>query len=135
VSRAHGAAVRRALVACCVGGAALGAAAAVDCTGRLDHAFGGYAYDPTLSCLEASGAIDVIAGADPGQCAMLRCWLAPDGSIYVTDAACDAPPDYVDETDNDFPACVKALALYNGPGHTLCPMPDGGGGAPSACGP
>ncbi len=124
--------MRRAIVVYGVVAGAAIAAAAVDCVGRLDHVFGGYTYEASLDCLEASGAIDVVAGADPGTCPMLHCWAAPGGTIYVTDEACDAPPDYVDHTHDGFPACVKALALYAMPQHKLCPMPDGGGGAGGA---
>ncbi len=109
----------------------LGAAAlsAVRCQGRLDHVFGGYEYYAAQDCLYASGAIDVIAGADPGLCPMLRCWVAPDGEVYVTDEACDAPSDYLDETQATSGPCVKALAAYARPAHDLCPTPpDGGGG-------
>jgi hypothetical protein len=108
-----------------------GAALAAACVGELSHAFGGYAYDSQQMCLEASGAIDVVAGADPGQCPMLRCWEAPDGTIYVTDEACDAPPDYVDHTHDGFPACVKALALYAEPEHDQCVVPEAGAGGGS----
>jgi hypothetical protein len=94
-------------------GVALGV---VHCQGRLAHVFGGYGYNATADCLYPTGAIDVIAGADPGTCPMLHCWLAPDGSIYVTDEACDAPPDYVDETQSTSGPCVKALAAYHGDG-------------------
>jgi hypothetical protein len=104
--------------------------AVASCQNRLAHIFGGYGYDPTLGCLEAPGAIDVVAGADPGPCYQVLCWQAPDGSIYVTSAACDAPPDYVNETENTSSPCVKALAAYAGAGHTPCPAPaDGGGGS------
>jgi len=108
--------------------AALVVLCAAACQGRLDHVFGGYAYDATANCLYTSGAIDVVAGADPGMCPMLRCWQAPDGSIYVTDEACDAPPDYQDLTHSTSGPCVKALAVYASLGHGLCPMPDGGAG-------
>jgi hypothetical protein len=108
----------------------LGAAlASAHCEGRLAHVFGGYSYDPVQDCLYTSGAIDVIAGADPGQCPMLHCWMAPSGDVYVTDEACDAPPDYVDETQATSGLCVKALAAYARPMHDLCANPpDGGGG-------
>ena len=101
--------------------------AAAACSGRVDHLFGGYAYDATNDCLYTSGAIDVIAGADPGTCAMLRCWVAPDGSTYVTDAACDAPLDYQDQTKSGSGPCVKALAAYARTGHDLCAAPPDGG--------
>lgn len=97
------------------------------CEGRLDHVFGGYPYDATQDCLDAPAAIDVVAGADPGMCPRLRCWLAPDGSYYVTDQACDAPPDYQDQTDDASSPCVKALAAYHRTGMGLCPgQADGG---------
>ncbi len=96
------------------------------CTSVVDHVFGGYAYDPANDCLQTSGAIDVIAGADPGMCPRLRCWQAPDGNVYVTDEACDAPVDYVDHTKDGSEPCVKALAAYARPGHGLCAGSDGG---------
>ena len=101
---------------------------AAACVGKLSHVFGGYAYDTQEGCLEPSGGVDVVAGADPGQCPMLKCWGAPDGSIYVTDEACDAPPDYIDHTKDGFPACVKALALYAEPEHHECVVPEAGAG-------
>jgi hypothetical protein len=102
--------------------------ASAACDNRLDHPFGGYAYNQGQGCLFTSGAIDVIAGVDPGMCPMLHCWEAPSGSIYVTDEACDAPPDYQDHTSDTSGLCVQALAIYASPGHGLCPMPDGGAG-------
>ena len=105
------------------------AIAGAACQGRLDHVFGGYPYDATQDCLDAPVAADVVAGADPGTCPQLgvHCWLAPDGSIYVTDGACDAPPDYQDQTKDVSSLCVKALAAYNRSGIDLCPgQPDGG---------
>jgi hypothetical protein len=108
--------------------AALGLLLYAGCEARVVHQFGGYAYDQGMACLFASGAIDVIDGADPGMCPMLRCWKAPDGSVYVTDEACDAPPDFQDDTNDTSGPCVKALAIYASPDHGLCPMPDGGAG-------
>ena len=105
------------------------------CSGRVDHLFGGYGYDPANDCLYTSGAIDVIAGADPGLCPMLRCWVAPDGSTYVTDEACDAPIDYQDQTKSGSGPCVKALAAYARTGHALCAVPpDGGAGGGAVTG-
>jgi hypothetical protein len=102
------------------------------CQGRLDHTFGGYFYDSTQDCLDFPSVIDVVAGADPGTCPLLRCWLAPDGSIYVTNAACDAPPDYQDQTKDGSSPCVKALAAYARPGMGICPgQPDGSAGGSS----
>jgi hypothetical protein len=112
------------LFAACVVRAAMG------CQGYLAHAFGGYAYDAVNDCLESSAVVDVISGADPGQCPMLRCWLAPCGAVYVTDEACDAPPDYQDQTHAASGQCVKALAAYGRAGHAMCaPPPDGGADA------
>jgi hypothetical protein len=109
--------------------AALAAAAA--CSDRIDHAFGGYAYDPAKDCLYTSGAVDVIAGPDPGMCPGVHCWVSPASLVYVTDEACDAPPDYQDETSADAGPCVNALADYYGDGGpSLCPAsPDGAPGA------
>ena len=112
---------------------ALGAAAtaalavAAACSDRIDHVFGGYAYDSAGNCLYASGAVDVVAGADPGNCPMLKCWEAPCGTVYVTDQQCDAPPSYQDLTHSTSGPCVKALAAYARTGHGMCAaLPDGG---------
>jgi hypothetical protein len=108
-----------AAVLLCLAGTALGA---VHCDARLAHAFGGYAYNETADCFYLSGAVDVIAGADPGQCPnRLRCYVAPDSNVYVTDDACDSPPDYQDETHSTSGPCVKALAAFARPGNSLCP--------------
>jgi len=103
--------------------------AAVGCHDRLAHFFGGYAYDATQDCLDPPGVVDVVAGPDPGQCPAVRCWQGPDGSIYVTSEACDAPPDYEEHTGDMSGPCVKALAAYADAGHDICPTPaDAGGG-------
>ena len=103
------------------------ALAAAACSARLDHVFGAYAYDPTGDCLQPPAAVDVIAGTDPGLCPQLKCWQRSDGTAYVTDQACDAPPDYVDGTKDTSGLCVKALAAYAGPGMGRCTgAPDGG---------
>jgi hypothetical protein len=108
--------------------AVVGVVAHASCQGYLAHTFGGYAYDSIDDCLTASGVIDVIAGADPGECPMLRCWVAPCGGVYVTDEQCDAPPDYQDETNATSGPCVKALALYAQPAHGQCEVVPTDGG-------
>lgn len=111
------------------------ALALTGCERRVAHVFGGYAYEPDGGldggdCLASSGAIDVIDGPAPAEpCKNVRCWLAPNGTAYVTDMACDAPPDYQDETQATSGPCVKALAAYGadgGPVHCPAPPPDGG---------
>jgi hypothetical protein len=111
----------------------LSALSAVGCQDRLVHVFGGYAYDPAQDCLVLTDAVDVVAGPAPAApCPVVRCWLGPDGVAYVTDTACDAPPDYQDETKISTGACVKALAAYQKKGHQLCPAAvDAGAGAGS----
>jgi hypothetical protein len=94
---------------------------AAACSARVDHVFGAYAYDPAQDCLQAPAAVDVIAGADPGMCPQVRCWQAPDGTVYVTSEACDAPLDYQDHTKDTSGPCVKALAAYASSGNGLCP--------------
>jgi hypothetical protein len=103
--------------------------AAFSCDGRLAHIFGGYAYDAGNDCILPAGTIDVIDGPAPAvPCSTVTCWVAPDGSVYVTTTACDAPPDYRNGTNDTSGPCVKALAAYgmeNGAGR--CPAsPDGG---------
>ncbi len=103
--------------------------AGAHCTDQVVHVFGGYAYDPAQDCLEAPGALDVLEGPAPAPCPTVRCWLAPDGTAVVTDEACDAPPDYEDETSASSGLCPKALAAYGRAGHGQCPAsPDGGTG-------
>jgi hypothetical protein len=92
------------------------------CQGRVAHVFGGYAWEADGGvdggCFEASGAIDVIDGPpETDLCKKVRCWIAPNGAVYVTDTACDAPADYHEGTDDPSGPCVKALAAY---------APDGG---------
>jgi hypothetical protein len=104
------------------------------CVARPIHVFGGYAYDPTMDCLDPACTIDVIAGVDPGPCAAVRCWQSPGGSLYVTSTACDAPPDYLDQTNNGSSLCVKALAAYGRVGHDMCTAPPAGtGGSGGGC--
>jgi hypothetical protein len=121
-----------------VAGALLVVLAANACETRPLHVFGGYAYDATHACLDPACAVDVVAGAPTAPCPTVRCWLSPEGIVYITSTACDAPPDYVDETNNPASTlCVKALAAYNQPdgGPTFCPASDigGGGGAGGGC--
>ena len=118
-------------------GALLVVLAANACESRPIHIFGGYAYDATHGCLDPACTVDVVAGAAPAACPTVRCWLSTGGIVYITTAACDAPPDYLDETANPASTlCVKALAAYNQPdaGPALCPASDlGGGGAGGGC--
>ncbi len=99
--------------------AGLGAAG---CDDGLVHLFGAHRWDPDRGCLESAAAVDVIDGADPGQCAELRCWQSPAAETYVTTTACDAPPDYREGTHDpaDSP-CGLALAAYAGADHGICP--------------
>lgn len=97
------------------------------CVGRVAHVFGGYAYDEAGDCLLTPGVVDVIDGPAGTPCKKVRCWVAPDGTVYVTDTACDAPPDYQDQTQASSGLCVKALEAYEAEGHGRCPTaPDGG---------
>jgi hypothetical protein len=114
-------------------GAAALLLALAGCEKRLAHPFGGYAYEPDGGpdggCLAASGIVDVIDGPAPAEpCKVLRCWQAPDGTVYVTDQACDAPADYQDHTADTSGPCAAALAAYGADGgRVLCPAaPDGG---------
>lgn len=112
-------------------GLAACAAAAVHCGDLQVYPFGGYAYDPTADCLEAPGALDVIEGPMPAPCPVVRCWVDPDGTAVITDEACVAPADYLNETDDTTGPCPKALAAYAQPNHSPCPPGTGGGGAGS----
>lgn len=104
------------------------------CERRLAHTFGAYAFQADGgpdggSCLAAAGVVDVVDGPEPAApCKVVRCWQAPDGDVFVTDQACDAPADYVDRTDDTAGPCGKALEAYGADGgRVLCPpAPDGG---------
>jgi hypothetical protein len=124
---------RAALIA--LAGALLVVLVANACESRPIHVFGGYAFDPVNDCLDPACAVDVVAGLDTGPCPIVRCWLSSTGIAYITSTACDAPPDYTDDTRNPASAiCVKALAAYRGTNHTICPSSDiGGGGAGGGC--
>lgn len=86
------------------------------CEDRPVHAFVAARFDPEAACLEEPAAVDVVAGADPGTCAVTRCWEAPSGEVFVSSTACDAPPDYTDKTEAPAGSpCSKALdALSSG---------------------
>src|SRR5262249_60725685 len=55
--------------------------ASAACDNRLDHPFGGYAYNQGQGCLFTSGAVDVIARGDPGMCPVLPRWQAPGRAV------------------------------------------------------
>lgn len=107
---------------------ALALSGAAGCEDRLFHAFDAYPYDPHGDCLGAPEAIDVLDGPDPGKCPDLRCWKGPDGTFYVTDAACDAPLDFEDRTSDAEGPCVGALAAYARPNHGRCGLETKDGG-------
>jgi hypothetical protein len=49
--------------------------------------------------------------------------MAPDGTAYVTDRACDGPPDFRDGTADTSGACAAALAAYGADGGQVrCPV-------------
>lgn len=103
---------------------ALGAAAAAVACVDQTYLFLGRRYAPGRDCLDTTTAMDVMAGADPGNCEA-RCvsgLAALDASpalpsasgdggkdIYVT-VMCPPLPHGVDAVDPNQPACVKALA-------------------------
>ena len=85
------------------------------CEDRPVHAFIAARYDPDGACLEPPAAVDVVAGADPGSCPVTRCWETPSGEVFVSTTACDAPPDFVDKTDDVAGSpCGKALDALAG---------------------
>jgi hypothetical protein len=88
------------------------------CDGGRVHPFGAYPYDPVHDCLGAAQAVDVLDGPDPGPCAKVLCWVAPSGDVYVTDTACDGPPDFQQQVAGP---CALALADYKSSGHGRCP--------------
>jgi hypothetical protein len=108
---------------------AIALAGVVACDAGVGHVFGGYPYDEKHDCLGATEAVDVIEGPEPASCSAVRCWRAPSGVTYVTDRACDAPPDYIDGTHDTTGPCVKALEAYGrtNPKHGRCPGTGSGG--------
>ena len=66
----------------------------------------------------------MLDGPDPGACPGARCWVTPNGTIYVTDQACDAPIDFIESTTGP---CKSALQAYKK--RTMC-----GAGASSGAG-
>jgi hypothetical protein len=97
-----------------VGTRALAVALAITgCEDRSVHLFGAERYDPEGHCLEAPATVDVLSGPDPGPCNDLRCWQSPSGEVYVTSAACDAPPDFADRTSDPAGSlCAEALDAF-----------------------
>lgn len=100
------------------------ALAVVACSDAKSHIFTAFPYDPDHDCLGSAVVVDVLQGSDPGPCNVVKCWVSPRAQAFVTDRACDAPPDFVDRT-NDPPlgVCAKALAAYAKPGHAACKSP------------
>lgn len=66
-------------------------------------------YDAEGDCLGPVLAVDVVSGPDKGACNTLRCWISPGGEVYVSEAACDAPPDYAESVDGP---CKQALCAH-----------------------
>jgi len=108
--------------------AALGLVVAVlaGCPATHVHIFGAFRYDAMSCCLEDAAGVDVIDGPDPGNCAEVRCWISPASEVYVTDKACDAPPDYSEHTSDTSGPCVDALAAFQGKKRCGGPGSDGG---------
>ncbi|HVY44257.1 MAG TPA: hypothetical protein VHB21_00200 [Minicystis sp.] len=108
----------------------LGAAAFAACSNREVHAFSAWAYDADRDCLERPSIVDVLDGPDTGPCSQLRCWVSAGGDVYVTDTACDAPPDFKNETSDETGLCPEALKVYGRDMHGECPMSGTGGSIP-----
>lgn len=82
------------------------------CTDEV-HVFGAHRYDTEGDCLEGAAAVEVLEGADPGPCEQVRCWVSPEGEIYVTSTACDGPPGYEERSQpSEGEPCDLALAAY-----------------------
>lgn len=95
--------------------------AAAACTDMTVHPFSAYALGGSGECIEPAGVIDVIDGPDPGECDVLRCWVDPEGQVFITTTACDAPHGFVDHTKDPAGSdCYRALALFDKPGHSQC---------------
>ena len=105
------------------------ALALTGCKRRVAHLFGAYIYDadggPDGGCLYSPTVLDVLDGPEPEKpCTNVICWLGPDGTAYITDRACDGPPDFTDHTQDTSGPCVKALEAYGADGGKVsCPAP------------
>lgn len=89
---------------------ALFAALSLACEKPSSHFFSGYPYDPVKDCIGSAAVIDILDGPDK-TCTEVRCWVSPEGSIWITDQACEGPPDFQDHTSTGGP-CEPALDAY-----------------------
>ena len=87
------------------------------CDDRSAHVFMASRYDATADCLGPTLGVDVVEGPDQGACNTLRCWISPGGEVYVSYAACDAPPDYAESSEGP---CKQALSAYEA--MRVCPQ-------------
>ena len=108
--------------------AVLALAILASCSNREVHVFSAWQFDIDRDCLEPPAVVDVLDGPDNGPCKQIRCWESADHKTYVTDTACDAPPDFKDETKDPTSPCVEALKVYGRDQHGVCPTGAGGGG-------
>lgn len=108
------------------------------------YGFLGRRYTTDRDCLATTTSLDVVRGADPGDCPA-RCVSAPplpdaspDGNVtaaprdlYVT-IMCPPLPHGIDPVADDDPACVRAIAALTrkdtclGDGGSTAPRPDAG---------
>jgi hypothetical protein len=98
------------------------------CTDRLAHGWAAWQYDIQHDCLLTPAVVDVLSGPEKGTCQQVRCWESPGHEIYITNTACDAPPDYTNETNEKSGACHAALEIFGRASHGQCVVPDGGAG-------
>ncbi|MFO0669636.1 MAG: hypothetical protein U0235_08430 [Polyangiaceae bacterium] len=133
----------RHLLFCGLVGAVAASALVLACSDPT-YVFLGRRYAPERDCLATATSLDVLRGADPGDCPA-RCVSAPplpdaspDGNlaaaprdVYVT-VMCPPTPHGIEPIASDDPACVRALAALGrkdtclGDGGSSAPLPDAG---------
>jgi hypothetical protein len=81
------------------------------CDDPVSHIFVGRFYVDGRDCLGTNATIDVVEGADPGDCAPV-CLVKPDDdggrSVYVSTMCAPYPPFY--DAGGGDPGCPRALA-------------------------
>ena len=78
------------------------------------YPFAARRFDPDQQCIGPSEVVDILNGPDPGSCDAARCWRSPSGEIYVTTLACEAPPDFIEGTEDPAGSpCAEALTALS----------------------
>ncbi len=79
------------------------------------------AYDQDADCLAPEEVIDVIEGEPGPTCEGVLCLQSEETGTYFITPNCEAPPFYVDHTDDETGVCVAALAAWERGEDGACP--------------